>query len=199
MIIQTTGALADLTLNSPVTAQGTGFAAVLSTQRNLLNNGGASELQTPNGHWALYANNPSSSVFGGLTAPINLFEHSIGTLPPASLPSGANAIVFQSLTPPAPTPTPPPVAELPTATFVSAGLQWRELNSAESSYSELLDDVRGFDFLDLWKRFGYVPLEVMNGGMKLAHGLAIQEVEMQKMRRRLGISGDREPRYFWWR
>lgn len=193
--VQTTDLLADLTLNSPVVAQGTGFAAVLSTQRDLINNVGVSALQTPNGNWALYANNPVTSALGGLTAPTNLFGNSIATLPPASLPIGANAIVFQSLKPI----VPPTIVAPPAADFNTVGLQLIEFDAGESLRTELLNDVRGYDFLDLWQRVGYVALEVMVGGMKVPEGLAVQEVDLQKLRRRLGISGDPGHRYIWWR
>jgi filamentous hemagglutinin family protein len=193
--VQTTDLLANLTLNSPVAAQGTGFAAVLSTQRDFINNVGATGLQTPNGVWVLYANNPITSVFNGLTAPTNVFENSITTLPPTSLPAGANAIVFQTRAA-----LVPPTGRNPTVEdFSQVGLQLLTLDAAESLYSDLLSDVRGYDFLDLWKRYGYVPLEVMYGGMKVPEGLAIQEVDLQKLRRRLGISGDPGHRYIWWR
>ena len=193
--VQTTDLLANLTLDSPVVAQGTGFAAVLSTQRDLINNVGATALQTPNVNWPLYANNPITSVFNGLTAPTNLFGNSIITLPPASLPAGANAIVFQSMK----APVPPTGVKLPPPSFSSVGQPLLELDAAESLYSDLLSDVRGYDFLDLWTRYGYVPLEVMYGGMKVPEGLTLQEVDLQKLRRRLGISGDPGHRYIWWR
>ena len=195
VMVQTTDLLANLTLNSPVVAQGTGFAAVLSTQRDFINNVGATGLQTPNGVWVVYASNPITSVFNGLTAPTTIFENSITSLPPASLPAGANAIVFQTRAAPV-----PPTGRDPTVEdFSQVGLQLLTLDTAESLYSDLLSDTRGYDFLDLWKRYGYVPLEVMYGGMKVPEGLAIQEVDLQKLRRRLGISGDPGHRYIWWR
>ena len=123
--LQTMDLLASLTLNSAVVAQGAGFAAVLATQRDVINNVGASALQTPNGNWALYANNPVTSVFNGLTAPTNVFENSIATLPPASLPAGVNAVVFQRLRPPVPPPQNPPAAD-----FSGAGSQMLQLDAA---------------------------------------------------------------------
>ena len=112
-------------MNSPVVAQGAGFAAVLATQRDVINNVGASALQTPNGNWTLYANNPVTSVFNGLTAPTNVFGNSIATLPPASLPAGVNAVVFQRLRAPVPPPQNPPAAD-----FSGAGSQMLELDAA---------------------------------------------------------------------
>ncbi len=195
VIVQVTDLLANLTLNSPVVAQGTGFAAVLSAQRDFVNNVGATGLQTPNGVWALYANNPITSSFNGLTAPTTVFENSITTLPPASLPAGANAIVFQTRA----ALVPPTGRDPPLEDFSQVGLQLLTLDAAESLYSDLLSDVRGYDFLDRLKRYGYVPLEVMYGGMKVPEGLTIQDVDLQKLRRRLGISGDPGHRYIWWR
>ena len=129
--VQTTNLVANLTLNSPVVAQGAGFAAVLATQRDVINNLGASALQTPNGNWAVYANNPNTSTFNGLVAPTNVFGNSIATLPPASLPAGANAIVLQSLKPPVPpTGGDPPPQNPPAADFSGAGSQMLELDAA---------------------------------------------------------------------
>lgn len=129
--VQTTNLVANLTLNSPVAAQGAGFAAVLATQRDVINNVGASALQTPNGNWAVYANNPNTSTFNGLVAPTNVFGNSIATLPPACLPAGANAIVLQSLKPPVPpTGGEPPPQNPPAADFSGAGSQMLELDAA---------------------------------------------------------------------
>lgn len=198
--LQTTDLLANLTLNSAVVAQGAGFAAVLSTQRDVINNVGASALQTPNGNWALYANNPVTSVFNGLSAPTNVFGNSIATLPPTSLPAGANAIVFQSLKPPVPPiGGDPPPQNPPAADFSGAGSQMLELDAADGLFADLPDDVRGDDFLEAWQTRAYIPLEVVYGGMKLPSGLMLQEVELEKLRRRLGISGDPGHRYYWWR
>ena len=94
---------------------------------------------------------------------------------------------------------PPTGVKVPVADLSPAGQQLLDLDAAESLYSDLLSDARGYDFLDLWKRYGYVPLEVMYGGMKVPEGLALQEVDLQKLRRRLGISGDPGHRYIWWR
>ena len=44
-----------------------------------------------------------------------------------------------------------------------------------------------------------MPLEVVYGGMKLPNGLMLQEVELEKLRRRLDIGGDPGHRYYWWR
>ena len=194
--IQTTSSTANLTLNSAVSAEGFGFAAVLSTQNDFLNNVGANGMSTPNGNWAVYANNPATSVFNGLTAPTNLFGNTIVTLPASGLPSGANAIVFQSAEPPPP-PQPPPALANPT--LYGAGISILDFNSAETSRGDLFNDIVVDDFLDAWKTIAYVPLEVVYGGMKLPEGLAMQEVELQKLRRRLGISGDPMHRYTWWR
>jgi trimeric autotransporter adhesin len=191
--IQTTSPTANLTLHSAVTAQGSGFAVVLSTQNDFINNVGATALLTPNGTWAVYANNPTTSVFNGLTAPTNLFSNSIATLPPSALPGGANVMVFQNAEPP-----PPPPAPL-NPDLYGAGASMLDFNIAETTRADLLNDIVADDFLDAWKKIAYVPLEVVYGGMKLPEGLAIQEVELQKLRRRLGITGDPMHRYFWWR
>ena len=191
--VQTTSASANLTLNSAVAAQGSGFAAVLSTQNDFLNNAGAHAITTTNGTWAAYANNPITSVFNGLTAPTNLFGNNITTRPPSGLPFGANAIVFQSAAPP----LPPPVVVNPR--LYRAGPAMLDFNIAETTRAALLNDVRADDFLDAWKKIGTIPLEVVYGGMKLPDGLAMQEITLDKLRRRLGISGDPMHRFIWWR
>ena len=57
----------------------------------------------------------------------------------------------------------------------------------------------GDDFLDAWRTRAYTPREVVYGGMKLPNGLVLQEVELEKLRRRLGISVDPGHRYYRWR
>lgn len=74
-----------------------------------------------------------------------------------------------------------------------------ELDAADGLFADLPDDVRGDDFLEAWQTRAYIPLEVVYGGMKLPSGLMLQEVELEKLRRRLGISGDPGHRYYWWR
>jgi hypothetical protein len=195
--VQTTAAGANLTLNSAVSAQGAGFAAVLSTQNDFLNNVGANAIATPNGTWVVYANNPATSVFNGLTAPTNLFSNSISTLPPSGLPFGANAIVFQSAAPPVPPPPPPP--PVANVALYRAGPAILDFNIAETTRADLLNDIGADDFLEAWMKIGYIPLEVVYGGMKLPDGLAMQEIDLKKLRRRLGISGDPMHRFTWWR
>ena len=59
-----------------------------------------------------------------------------------------------------------------------------ELDSAESLCSDLLRDVRREDFLEAWQKRAHIPLEVVYGGVKLPDALTLQEVELEKMRRR---------------
>ena len=59
-----------------------------------------------------------------------------------------------------------------------------ELDSAESLFSDLLRDVRGEDFLEAWQKRAHIPLDVVNGGMNLPDVFTLQEVELEKMRRR---------------
>lgn len=102
------------------------------------------------------------------------------------MPVGANVIVFQSLKPPVPPSggDPPPSGNPAPADFSGAGSQMLELDSAESLFSDLLRDVRGEDFLEAWQKRAHIPQDVVNGGMNLPDALTLQEVELEKMRRR---------------
>lgn len=56
----------DVTLNSGISANGTGDAIIASSGRNFINNAGTNALQAANGRYMVYSTNPGQNNLGGL-------------------------------------------------------------------------------------------------------------------------------------
>ncbi|MBI3377102.1 MAG: putative Ig domain-containing protein [Nitrospirae bacterium] len=84
ILVQTTGAAADITLNNAATANGTGDALVLAAARNFINNAGATPLNAPNGRFLVYSTDPAANTFGAFTSPGNYFNCVYGTCTPSA-------------------------------------------------------------------------------------------------------------------
>ncbi|MFS2036163.1 beta strand repeat-containing protein [Polaromonas sp. CT11-55] len=83
VLVRTTGAASDLTLNNGVTSgSATNDSLVLATGRNFVNNAGAGALIPGAGRFLVYATDPTASTLGGLVSTGNAFGRSFAANAP---------------------------------------------------------------------------------------------------------------------
>ena len=79
LLLRTTGAIADLTLNQAVSGSAAGDAVVLASARNFINNFGASAIDAGGGgRWLVYSGSPLNDTRGGLSYAFKQYNAAYG-------------------------------------------------------------------------------------------------------------------------
>jgi hypothetical protein len=74
VLLRTTGATSDITLNNTITASASGNAITLASGRNFINNAGSGALSAPSGRWLVYSTNSANDTTGSLTNSFRRFS-----------------------------------------------------------------------------------------------------------------------------
>jgi filamentous hemagglutinin family protein len=78
VLLRTTGATSDITLNNTITASASGNAITLASGRNFINNAGSGVLSALSGRWLVYSTNPANDTTGSLANSFRRFSCSYG-------------------------------------------------------------------------------------------------------------------------
>lgn len=86
----------DITIGtgSTISSSAAGNAITLAAGQNIINDAGAGALNASTGRWLVYANNPTTSVMGGLLPVSTLYGKTLASYPPASVPGTGNTFIF---------------------------------------------------------------------------------------------------------